>query len=92
MMSSKFLAANSRATYMRYIRARKDIMMNQGVLSFLKELGKVAGASKTLCIMHLDNPSLYISFEEDVRFVVMYVDAFVKNDHKPTCFHQNVFS
>lgn len=90
-MSSNFLRANFRATFVRYIRVRKMTMNNQVVLSLLGKISKNALPVKSRGITDPDGPSLYISFQEDIILIIQVEDAFVNNEHKPATFHANTF-
>lgn len=57
MMSSNFLACNSRATYIRYKRVGKMMLMKQGVILFPGKLGKNPFTLKTLVSSHPGDPA-----------------------------------
>lgn len=82
-MSSSFLAANYKSTYIRYNRVGKMIIKHQCVLSLLVTLSIDAPAGKTFRITHHDDPSLYISSKDDILVMVQATDSFTRNDHKP---------
>lgn len=91
MMSSNVLAANSRATYIRFSKASRKMIRNQEVLSRLIKLDKEAPTAKILDITQLNYRSLYISSKEDILFMVQVSDAVVKNERKPASLHAKVF-
>lgn len=91
MMFSTFCAANSRATYIRYIGAGKIRIKQQDVLPFLMTVIKDASVAKTVGIIHFDVPSFYISSQKDVLLIIQDNDALVKNDLKPAPFHASSF-
>lgn len=70
MLFSNFLATNSRATCVRYIRVIKLMMKKQGLLLLLEILDKDALEAKTVGITDLDEPSLYVSFEKDTFLII----------------------
>lgn len=82
MTSSNFLSANSTVTYVRYVRVGKKMMKNFSVLPLLGKLGMDASMAKTIRIFHFDDPSFYISSEEDIFSMVQVVDAFLMNNNK----------
>lgn len=83
VMSSSFLATNSRVTNKRYITNDKMMTENKGMLPLLGKLGKEAPAGKTTGLKHPEYHSLYISSEEQILFITLAADALFKNDHKP---------
>lgn len=46
----------------------------------------------TLAFMHINDPSVYISSEQEVLFIIRATDALVKNNHKPASFCSDDFS
>lgn len=58
VMSSKFLAANLRAIYIRYVTVCKMTIKRHGVLSFIVKLEKDASAGKALVIIPFHDQSL----------------------------------
>lgn len=91
MWSSHFLSTNSRATYIRRVTVRKMMIKHQGALPHFKKLGKGAPAGKNFGITHLDEPSHYSSYEEDILLMLQATDEFDRIDHKPTSFYANSF-
>lgn len=63
MMPSNFLDVNSEAIYVRYICVAKMMIENKRVLLLLVSHDRDAPRVKTLRIIHLDDPGLYISTE-----------------------------
>lgn len=86
MMSSDFLAGNSRMTYIRYIRADKLMLKLSGVLAYISKLRKNSMEANTLGFTHLVARSLYISSREDIFLIVQSADAFVQNTRNPPFF------
>lgn len=83
------MAANSRATYIRYFTAGKMQVKQKGVLPILvKQSGNVP-AAKTLCITQPNDPSLFIFSQEDILVKIQDTDASVKNNNEPAQFHTN---
>lgn len=70
MMSSKFLADNSRVAYVGYIRIRNQIRKHNDALRSLIDLCKDAPATMTLGVMHPDDPSLCISYEVEILLII----------------------
>lgn len=91
MLSSKFLAANSTAAYVRYIRAGKMVAKHNGMRNLAMSLFRGVLALRTLGTTHCDEPSLYISSEADFLLIIQAADVFVKNNHKRAFFRPNVF-
>lgn len=60
MMSSNFLAANFRATYVQYIKIGKIMIKHEYMLFLLRELGRNVPAAKTPGMTYLDDLTLYI--------------------------------
>lgn len=60
MMSSKFLAENSKATYAWYIHAAKMMIKNNGALPLLVSLSVNVTVVKPMGIIHFDDACLYI--------------------------------
>lgn len=48
--------------------------------------------AKIVHIMNLDDPSLYIISDENIRLMIQAIDAFVRNDSKPATFRTSSFS
>lgn len=91
MMSSTFLAVNARAIDIGHIRVGKRMIKHQGVLPFLGRLSKDASEAKIAGIAHRNDPSLYISSEEDIVFMIQAADALVKSDDMTTAVSTNYF-
>lgn len=87
MMFSNFLAANSTATYIRYLKVCKMIIFYQDMLSSLSKLFKDAPAAKPIVVIDCNNPSICMSSKADILLMIQASDAFLKNDHNPTAFH-----
>lgn len=64
---------------------------HQGVLLSFVKLGRDNPKAKTFRTTDDDDLSLYISSEEDILILIQSDDYFIKNDHKPTPFHENSF-
>lgn len=90
-MLSYFMDANTRATYVRYIRVEKVMIKHEGVLSLSMTLSKEDRKAKSLGITHLEDTSLYISPVKLVLLMIQAANRFVKNDHKPGVFYKNYF-
>lgn len=67
------------------------MIKNRGLLLLFEKMGKVASAAKTARNMLLDEPSLYISSQRQVIFIIQVADAFIKNDLEPASFHASAF-
>lgn len=67
------------------------MIKHKGMLDLLVDLEKDCPPTKTLGIMALDDPSLYISSKEETLLMIPAADAIVENDHKPALFHAKVF-
>lgn len=91
MMSSSVLATNSWAAYVRYITAGEIMMKRKCVLVLLTNLGRDAPAVKALGVTHLDDRSLYFSFEDDIYLMIRAPNEFVKNNNNPAHFHTHSF-
>lgn len=91
MVSSKFSAVNSGATYILNIRVCKVAIEHQAVLLLFKKLPRDTTVGMTLGITHLDYLSLYLCSEEHIILVIQTADAFVENDYKPALFYSNLF-
>lgn len=87
MMSSTFLAANSRATNIHSITVGKMMIKDKFMLPLIQKLSKDALAAKTLGTMHLDDQKLYSFSENDILLMIQGADAFVENDHKRAAFY-----
>lgn len=61
MMISKYLAANSRETYIRQRRVGKMIKKGQRMLLLLMKLGRDTSAANSPSLTHLKDPNQYIS-------------------------------
>lgn len=83
MIISEFLAANLRASYVRYVTVSKMMMHPGVVVPLLVKLGGSALAAKTLGIVHLGDRVLYISHEDDALLIIQTAEVFVKNDYRP---------
>lgn len=90
MMFSKILATASRATYIRYFKVWKMQVESQGALPLLQKLYKDVLAAKTFATTNLDDPSLYVFYEEDIHHLIQAVDAIVKNNHTSVPFARNI--
>lgn len=90
--SSKFLAANSRLTYVRYIRAGKNIFKHKGVLLFLLKLGKNGPVVATLVTTSLDNAFPYISSGKKIILMSQAANELLKNNQKPVFLYAILFS
>lgn len=91
MVSSKCLATNSEATYIRHSRVVKMMIRHQGMLRRLVKLGDFAPSTKGIGIPYLDHPSLYISSMEGMVCVIKIADAIANKDQKPAPLHANDF-
>lgn len=89
IMSSTFLAANSRATYTRYIRVHKVLIKRKYELAQLKNIGRDAPATNTLGITPLAGPSIYVSSEKCILVLTEDADLIVKTDQKRTAIDEN---
>lgn len=78
IISSGFLAANSRATYVRYIRVGKIMIKPKEVLPLIMNLDGNAPVVKTLGITHIDYTSRYISSEEKVILMYQAIEKFIE--------------
>lgn len=87
MMSSNYLAFNSRATYLLYIGVGKMTINHEGVRPFLERLGKAARAAKILGTTHLDDQVLYISPEKMVLFMIHVANGLVSSEHNLDFLH-----
>lgn len=70
ILSSKFLASNSTGPYIRCITVGKMTINYQGVLVFLRNLGRDAPVAKIVGITHRDDTSFYIPSEEDILLII----------------------
>lgn len=91
LKSSNFLATDSRVTYIGYIRLGKMIIEHRSVIPTLARLGKDMLVAKTIGSTDPDDLGLYISFAEDIHFIIQTTDTFVIKDHKPAPFHATTF-
>lgn len=87
IISSNFLAANSKPTYPRYIFISKMMIKKGDILPLLVSLFMDALVLETLGIKHLDDPGINILTDEDILFMIWATDSDVKNDHKAILFH-----
>lgn len=62
MMSSQFLAGNSRANCKSYVKVDKTMIKHWGTLTFSEKLDRDIPAAKTLRNTQIDDPSVYIFF------------------------------
>lgn len=90
-ISSNILAASCRTTYLRYVSACKKMIDHKVVLSLLVELNKDAPAKNILAITYLDDPSFYISSEQNRLLMNQAADTFSKNDYTPALSTQILF-
>lgn len=91
MISSKFFVENSGAPHIRKTRVRKTMIKFLKVLLLFVNLNKDPPVAKNFGITHLDYPTLYISSEKDILFMIQIADAFVTNFHKQVPSHANFF-
>lgn len=92
IMSSTFLNANSRSTYIRYIRAGQMMIKQKGELPFFCEVGKNALAARTLGFTHPDYPSLHICSEESALLMFQAADEFFKKKAQACHFPRKLLS
>lgn len=92
MISSNVLAADSIATYVRYIRVGRMMIERKYGLSLLTDLGKETPAANALGTTHPDNSSPYILYEDEVLLMNQAANVFVRNDHKLSTFHEIDFN
>lgn len=90
-MVSNVSVANSRATYVRYIRGRKMTVGNYDVLLLLGKPGKKTPTVKNDGFTHVDYPSLLISSDKNTVLMIQASDAFVRNVPNPAPFHATYF-
>lgn len=88
-MFYNFLAASSRAMYMRYICVSKMMIKHQGILPALGRLVEGAPVAKPLRITHLNDPNLYLYSKAYILMVIQAPEQFVKNNCKPGPFIEN---
>lgn len=88
---TKFLSANSKATYIPYFTVDKMIITHQGAVWPLVRLDKDAAVMKTFSNTQLDDKSLYIFSEEAIFLINQSADEFVKNDQEAALSHENSF-
>lgn len=91
MMSSNFLAASSKATYVRQVRLAELMIGQSTVLPLIQRLRDERSERKTLEIAHLQAQALYTSEPEDFLLLIEAADLFVKNDSKTAQFHYSTF-
>lgn len=90
-MFFKHLSLNSRAEFVRNVRAGSRLKKNHGELPLLEKLSKDASAGKNPSATHLHGLSLYIWSKNNIFFMIQTAVAFAKNHHKPTILLQFSF-
>lgn len=70
MLSSNFLAANSKATHAPYIRVVKAMIKNEGVMTRFERIAMDMLVVMTLKIAHLAHKDLYSSTEEETLLMI----------------------
>lgn len=91
MVFSNFLAANTTAPYVRYIKVKKMKIENNGMLSLLICVSGDSFVTGILHITYFDDTILNNLSEEDILMKIQDVEAFVKSDWNPLPFHANEF-
>lgn len=86
MACSNALALKSRPTFVCYIGVRKMSFIHKVELPLLIDLGRDMPVAETLGITNLDNPTFYISFEEDIHRTIQTTDVVFINVHEPVSF------
>lgn len=92
MILSNLLSADSRATYVRYIRVGKIMIKNGVVLPMTVSPATDVLLVKTMGISHLDDPVLHTSMGENVLVMIEAADLLEENDNKHGPFFASYFN
>lgn len=59
------------------------MVKNQDMFPLLRKLGENTLVPKSLLITYIDDPSFYVTSEEEIPLMIQASDTFVKSDHNP---------